>query len=794
MLTPILWLKDYTNIPEDIKRFTEMMTLTGTNVEDYEYRGGCINNIVTAKVTEIYPHPDSDHMLVCKVDDGSAVYNIVTGAQNVKEGAIVPLARNNAVVAGNKKIKTSKLRGVKSEGMLCSAIELGISSSIAPKHAENGIYILPEDTKIGEDIKNVLGLDDYVVDFELTNNRQDCNSILGIAYEAAATLGSKFTFPEYEYSTDGEEINKYLTVEVKNYELCRRYTARMVKIKKIQPSPLWMQTRLMSAGVRPINNVVDVSNFVMIETGQPLHTFDYKKLEGGKIIVENAYAGDEMVTLDGIKRELNESVLMINDAKKHIAIAGIMGGLNSDIDDDTEMVVIESANFNKNTVRKSSKFFGLRTESSAHFEKGISIHLTKYAADRAASLMVEIGAAEYIDGIIDVYEEIDKPKELSIDIDWFNKFIGIDITPEEAAHLLERLDFNPIIKENMIFVTVPKFRQDIEIREDLAEELIRMYGYNNIPLTMAESSAYISAENKEYAAIQKIKSILIAAGGNELLTYSFISPAANGNMGFSQEDPRSNPMTLINPLGLDNSVMRTTLICGLMDALSLNYNKKNKPALLFEIANVYIPKQDKKELPNQLSKLCLGKYSCDFFELKAITNYVFEMVKLDGISYIRSKEPHLHPGRSADIISNEQKIGYIGQIHPNLASKYDICEDVCVAELDVDVLVDSLINIKIESKPLAKYPSSERDLALVADIDVLSDTIKAVILKHGGEHLRHCEAFDVYINDSIGKNKKSIAFNLLFRSDNETLTDDKVDKQISDILQALKEELDIDLR
>ncbi len=794
MITPILWLKDYTKVPEDIKYFTSAMTLCGTNVDGYEYRGGCLKNIVTARIDRIEPHPDSDHMFVCSVNDGENVYTIVTGAQNVKQGDIVPLARDNSVVAGNKKIKASKLRGIESFGMLCSAGELGISSSIAPKHTEDGIYILPKDARIGEDIKDILGLNDYVVDFELTNNRQDCNSILGIAYEASAAMGSKFVYPKYEYSSDGNEINKYLKVEIKNKELCRRYTARMVHIKKIEPSPLWMQIRLMSAGVRPINNIVDVSNFVMIETGQPLHTFDYDKLNGGKIIVENAVQNDTIVTLDGITRELNDSVLMINDDNRHIAIAGIMGGLNSDIDDSTKTVVIESANFDKNTIRKSSKHFGLRTESSAHFEKGISIHLTKYAADRAASLMVEIGAAEYIEGIIDVFNELDNQKKLSIDIDWYNRFIGVDISAVQAASLLDRLGFEPVVNANSVNITVPIYRQDIDSREDIAEEITRMYGYGNIPLTMMNTSAFIAAPNKEYAAKQLIKRIMVGVGGNEILTYSFISPVSIDNMHFAEGDVRKKPISLINPLGLDNSTMRTTLICGLLDSLSLNYNKKNSPELLFEIGNTYLNNQDKADLPIQNAKLAFGKFHCGFYDMKAISNYLFRTLKMDNISYIRSNEQFLHPGRGADIMIGKKKIGYMGQLHPLVAACYDLCEEVCVGEIDAEVLIDNVINKNIASKPLAKYPAAERDIALIADINLLSDEIKNVILHHGGKNLRNCEAFDVYVSDTLGKNKKSIAYNLLFRSDNETLTDDKIDKYITNILKALKEELNINLR
>ena len=415
MLVPIMWLKDHVDIDINLKEFADKMTLSGTKVESVEVRSEGLENIVTGKVIAITRHPDSDHMWICEMDLGDHVVTIVTGAQNVKLGDVVPVAKDGSVIDGGVEITTSLLRGVESEGMLCSAPELGISSNIAPKKSQDGIYILPDSTPIGEDICDVLGLNDHVIDFELTNNRQDCNSLLGIAYEAAATLGKRFEYPEYEYDSKGKEINEYLTIDVKNYDLCHRYTARMVKVVKIEPSPLWMQIRLMSSGVRPINNIVDVSNFVMLETGQPLHTFDYHKLAGGKIIVKTALDGEILQTLDGVERKLNSNVLMIDDGENHVGIAGIMGGGNSDIDDNTKMVVIEAANFDQNSIRQSSKHFGLRTEASAHFEKGISMHLTRYAADRAASLLVEIGAAEYVDGLIDKYEKIDETIQLSID-------------------------------------------------------------------------------------------------------------------------------------------------------------------------------------------------------------------------------------------------------------------------------------------------------------------------------------------------------------------------------------------
>ncbi len=795
MLVPTMWLKDHVDININLKEFADKMTLSGTKVESVDRRSEGLKNIVTGKVIAITQHPDSDHMWICEMDLGDEVVTIVTGAQNVQLGDIVPVAKDGSVIDGGVEIKTSLLRGVQSEGMLCSAPELGISSNIAPKRSQDGIYILPADTQIGEDICDVLGLNDHVIDFELTNNRQDCNSILGIAYEAAATLGKRFEYPEYEYDSSGEEINEYLDIEVENYDLCHRYTARMVKVVKIEPSPLWMQIRLMSSGVRPINNIVDVSNFVMLETGQPLHTFDYHKLAGGKIIVKTALEGEVLQTLDGVERKLNSNVLMIDDGETHVGIAGIMGGGNSDIDDNTKMVVIEAANFDQNSIRQSSKYFGLRTEASAHFEKGISTHLTRYAADRAASLLVEIGAAEYIDGLIDKYEKLDESVALSVDAEWVSRFVGVEFTLEQISDLLDLLGFDPVIKNNEVHVTVPKFRQDILLKEDLAEEVARMYGYNNIPNTLMESSNFIAEPNTEFLNKRKIKNWMIAAGGFEMVTYSFISPSSISDLRYDDSDPRSNPAIVINPLGEDNSVMRTTLITGLLEALSVNYNRKHQPQLMFELSGVYLKdKQIEEGLPGQFENLCFGKYDSDYFEIKSVADYLFESCKLEAIRYIRSDEPTLHPGRSADILYNGQKIGYVGQVHPLLAKKYQLEENTAIAEIDTSALTERLKSYNIKAKSLAKYPAVERDLALVCEQSIMAGEIKEIITQYGGEYLITCEPFDVYQNDDVlGVGKKSIAYALLFRSEDKTLTDEEIDQTIDELLSKLKEK-DIQLR
>ncbi len=786
MITPVSWLKDYVDIPDNIKAFADNMTLSGTKVESVEYRAANITGIITAKVTAKTKHADYEKLWIIKVNDTKQESTVVTAAQNVNVGDIVPFATIGAVIASGQKINTVNFGGITSEGMLCSAAELGINSSVVPKFSQEGIFILPQDTPVGVDIIKALALDDYIIDFELTNNRQDCNSILGIAYEASATYGKKFDFPMYEFDNESQDINKYLSVEVKNFELCPRYTAKMVEIIRIEPSPLWMQTRLMAAGVRPINNVVDVSNFVMIETGQPLHTFDYDKLEGGKIIVENANDKDNITTLDHVERNLDKSMLMINDAAKHAAIAGVMGGGTTDIDENTKLVVIESANFNKNSIRATAKKLGLRTESSSHFEKGISVNLTKYAADRAASLLVEIGAAKYINGVIDVYKQIPPKEHLSVNTNWFNKFAGIKLSVDHISELLYRLGFEPKPDGDDISVTVPRFRNDIKINEDLAEEIIRMYGYDNIPLTLMDSSNYISEPNRIYEAKQNIKNILVGMGGFEILTYSFVGPQAIDRLAFNENDKRRTPVKIINPLGEEYSVMRTSMLAGMLDTLALNYNRKNKSQLMFELANIYLPESSKDKLPLQQTNLVIGKYNSDYYEMKAVINALLAYIKTENVDYVRSDENFLHPGRSADIYMNNIKIGYVGQIHPLLAKTYDITDETIVAEINADILTEKMINTKIKAKAVAKYPPSERDLALIIDDDILAAAVQEKIIEYGGKDIISCKVFDVYKSPSLGEGKKSLAFNLVFRSDEKTLTDEQVDEYINDIIRNLE--------
>lgn len=794
MLVPINWLKEYVNIDKDIKEFADMMTMSGSMVETVTYLGEGIENVVTAKINKITPHENAEKLIICTMFDGKEEYQVVTGANNVSEGDIVPFAKVGAKLPDGTKLKKAKLRGVESFGMLCSGQELGMSSSIIPKNMEDGIYIFSSDVPIGIDAKEALGLDEYVIDFELTNNRQDCNSILGMAYEAGATMGEKFIMPDFKIEDKSNDINDKLSVKVKNTDLCKRYCARLLKVKKVEPSPLWMQKRLMACGIRPISNIVDVSNYVMLELGQPLHMFDYDKLEGHKIIVDTAKNGETMVTLDNIERELDDKMLLINDENRGVCVAGVMGAANSVVDDDTKNIVIESANFGKNSIRRTSRKFGLRSEASAHYEKGINPLITRYAIDRAASLLVEIGACELVEGLIDenFYEK--EPVKMDIDYNDVNKLLGSDISAEEQVKLLDLLNFEPKLNGDIISITAPLLRDDVNIKEDVIEDIARMYGYNNLPSTLMESSNYISEKNTYYRDKNALKDALVAAGALETLTYTFTSKEKLDELGFDENDIRSKYLKVINPLGEDTGYMRTSMMVSILEALSFNYSRKNKERVLFEVGNVFFnDKFDELGLPLQKEHLVIGKYNTDFFEIKGIVEYLFNKFRIKGVKFIKAEENMLHPSRSAYVCIDDKIIGYIGNVHPVLLKKYNLKEDVVVAELDVKTII-GLYDKEVVFKEFPKFPALERDIAVVVDEDVYAGEIIDEIKKAGGKYLVKAEVFDVFTGEQVGEGKKSVAAALNFRAEDRTLTDEEIDVTFSKIVKALDENLNAKLR
>lgn len=794
MLVPIKWLKEYVDFGLDINEFADKMTLCGTIAEVVTYLGGDISGVVTAKIMTKELHPNADNLSVCKMSDGKNEYTVVTGAKNINVGDIVPLAKVGAKIHGDIVIKESDLRGVKSEGMMCSGQELSMSSSIIAKGMEDGIYIFSEEVPLGENALKYIGLDEYTIDFELTHNRADCNSILGIAYEAGAAVGKPFKMPDFKIDDKKNDIEKELSVEIKRPDLCVRYCARKLKVKEVKPSPIWMQQRLIASGIRPISNIVDVSNYVMVELGQPIHMFDYDKLEGGKIIVDTAQRSEKIVTLDNIERELDEEMLLINDANRGVCIAGVMGGKNSDIDDNTKNIVIESANFNKSSIRRTARNLGLRSEASAHYEKGINPIVSRIAIDRAAGLLIEIGACELIDGVIDVNYYEEKEKKIIVSTDYVRRFIGADISDEKMVECLNLLNLNPVLneKDNTIEVTSPKLRDDINIKEDVVEEIARMYGYNNIPNTMLEECNYIAPKNKEYDNKNMIKDIIAGVGGFEILTYSFLQKERLDALNFGDDDIRSKYVKIINPLGEDSAYMRTSLVPCMLEALSGNKSRKNDSNLLFEIGNVYFDEYE-DALPIQRENIIIGRYDSDFFELKGVLEYLFGKLRID-VKYVPSNEVFLHPGKSADIIINSgEKIGFIGDVHPLLLKEYGLDENTIISEISLSYLLNMYDEEKVYT-PLAKYPSLERDIAVLVDKKVYAQEIKDVILESGGEYLVAANVFDVFEDAKLGENKKSVAFSLEFKANDRTLTDEEIDKSFDDIVKNVEDKLGGKLR
>lgn len=794
MLVPISWLKDYVDVNKDIDEFAEMMTVSGTMVENINYINEGNENIVTARIEKIVPHENAEKLVVCTMFDGTEEYQVVTGATNVKEGQIVPLAKIGAKLPDGTKLRKAKLRGVESYGMLCSGQELGMSSSIIPKGLENGIYIFSEEVPLGISAVSALGLDEPVIEFELTNNRPDCNSIVGIAYEASATLGKKFETPDYSIKDKSRDIEEKLSIEIKNTDLCKRYCGRVLTVKKVEPSPLWMQKRLMAVGIRPISNIVDVSNYVMTEFGQPLHMFDYDKLEGHKIIVDTARKGDKIETLDHIVRDLDDEILMINDENRAVCVAGVMGAANSVIDDDTKNIVIEAANFEKTNIRNTARKFGLRSDASAHFEKGISPLVTRMAIDRAASLLVEIGACEMVEGLIDKNYYHKDPVVMDVDAKDVNRILGTEIPVEVQADILEKLGFNPEVNGSVMHITVPELRDDVNILEDVVEEVARFYGYDNIPSTLMDTSNYISEKNEFYYEKQKMKEALIATGGVEVLTYTFTSKQKLDMLKFDDKDIRSMYLKVINPLGEDSGYMRTTMMVSILEALSLNYNRKNEPRVMFEIGNVFFnAKHDELGLPLQEEKVVLGKYNSDFFEIKGIVEYLFESFRISDVEFVKAHDKMLHPSKSAYIKIGDKIFGYIGNVHPKILKEYNLPEDVVVAEIDAKI-ISVLGDPDIVYQDIPKFPALERDIAVVVDEDVYAGQIINEIKDNGGKYLEKAEVFDVFTGAQIGFGKKSVAVALSFRAKDRTLTDEEIDVRFDKIVQALGEKLGAKLR
>ncbi len=892
------WLNEFVSVPASDKEFAEAMTLSGSKVELTHDLGAEISNVVVGRVTSMEHHPDSDHMWVCQVDVGQdAPVQIVTGAWNVHEGDLVPVALHKSTLPGGKKIEKGKLRGVVSNGMLCGLYELGLDErdfpyaaivpaallqdyhpldknkpsipadiqpgdkvfgpvvcarveavkekdvnvwtctlsygekdgpsgavvttacpnlhvgdlvafhtkegkicTLADLHAQqeefphcipDGIFILHEDCKPGDDIKPVINADDHVVEFEITPNRPDCLSVIGLAREVAATFEQPLTLHEPVVKGGAAGIlTDLLDVETPAADLVPRYTARMVRNVKIAPSPKWMRERLRAMGVRPINNIVDITNYVMLEYGQPMHAFDYRYVQGGKIIVRRANEGEELTTLDGKVHTLTANHLVIADETRAVGLAGIMGGLNSEIVADTADVVFESACFDGTCIRKGALALGMRTEASAKFEKGLDPMNTLPAVQRACELVEMLGAGEVVDGIIDVLNYVPKPHRITMDPERVNALLGTDIPATDMYKYLARVD---IVTDNGDFpdgpaqVTVPSWRGDVEGLADLAEEVARFYGYNKIPTTLMRGETTLGGYSKTQKAENLVGSVCRSCGYNEIITYSFISPTCYDKIRWAADDPRRASLKILNPLGEDTSVMRTTSLPSMLETLARNYSYRNADVRLYELARVYLPREG-EILPLEKSILTLGAYgNMDFYTMKGHVEAILQALRIQAAYTAKTDNPSYHPGRCAEIRCGDQVLGVLGQIHPLAAANYGMDVPAYGAQLDFSALL-AVQGPEPSYVPLPRFPALTRDIAVVCDNDVTAAQLFACIRQAGGKLLKDVRLFDIYTGSPIPQGKKSMAFSLVLRADDQTLTDDHADEVTGSILQALKDQ------
>ena len=765
------------------KEYVETLTVFGQKVETFERMDAQIKNVVVGKVLEIVRHENSDHMWVCQIDVGEEEpVQIVTGAQNVHCGDLVPVAKHNSWLPGGVHITKGKLRGVKSNGMLCGLEELGLSKNDFPYAIEDGIFILEEECHIGQDINEVIGNDDTIVEFEITNNRPDCYSLIGLARESAAAFGMQMRHHEpVVRGSDAGSIFDYLDVEVPAEQLCNRYSSRMVKNVKIGPSPKWLRQRLRANGVRPINNIVDITNYVMLEYGQPMHAFDYRYVSSGKIVVREAEEGESLTTLDGVVRNLKPGMLVIADDNRAIGLAGIMGGENSEIMDDTTTVVFESANFDGTCIRQTALSLGMRTEASGKFEKKLDPMLTVPAVQRACELVELLECGDVLDGIIDVLNHIPAPRTLNLEPEKINRLLGTTISKEDMVRYLNLLEI-PVEGDTIL---VPSFRPDLVQMADIAEEIGRSFGYNEIPTTAFRTSTqggYAPIMLAENTAGQLCRSL----GFNEIITYSFVSPAIFDKIRLPQDSTLRNALRIQNPLGEDTSIMRTVALPSMLDILSRNWAYHNKRVKLYELAKIYLPTQ---ALPDEPKMLMLGSYGAgeNFFRLKGEVEAILSGLRLPKASYAAvTDHPSYHPGRCAAVSIDGELLGYIGQVHPMVAANYDIEGEVYCAELDFTKMF-RLRKPEPTYVPLPKYPGVTRDLSFLCDEGITVAQIEEAICASAGKLLRNVKLFDIYRGAGVPEGKKSMAFSLELRADDRTLTDTDSEQVIARVLSALAE-------
>lgn len=794
MLVPLKWLRDYVDIDIDTQEFADMMTMTGSKVEKVDFFGKETNGVEVCKILEIEQHPDADRLKVTKVEVANGeILQIVTNATNIKVGDYVPVARIGAVLPGDFKIKKGKLRGVLSEGMFCGAEELTIPSAFVEDHKKDGIYILDhqDSFELGMDVRDVLGINDALIEFEITSNRPDCRSIIGIAREAAVTLGKELKYPEIKVQACDEEMSFEIDIQT---DLCKRYCGRVVKDVKVGPSPYWMQRKLIEAGMRPISNIVDITNYVMLELGQPLHAFDLDDIKYNKMTVKMAEEGEKFTTLDGVERTLTSDMLVIGNQDKTLDLAGIMGGENSEIKDTTTSIFIEGASFAKENIRATSKKLGLRTEASSRFEKGIDINLAEEAVNRACQLIEELGCGTVLNGMLDYYPQKEEVQKVTVNPVRINKLLGVNVPMDQFINILESLEFKcNLVSSEVLELEVPTFRLDITEDADILEEIARIYGYDNIPSASLEGNATAGVKTEKQKFIDNVKSNSIACGLNEILTYSFVSPRGVDKINLPDDDEKRNFVKIMNPLGEETSVMRTTLIPNMLDVISTNISHKVEEVSAFECGNTFIPQEG---LPIETKKYCVGMYGkeVDFFVLKGVIESVLNNVGLKGYE-IEPETTNLtfHPGRCAKIVYNNIYIGTFGELHPDVIENYNLGQRVYVAEINIDTVFENL-NLTKSYNPLPKYPSTSRDIALIVKDEVFVKQIEDIIKANGEDLVESYKLFDVYKGAQIEEGHKSIAYSITYRSKDKTLTDEDVAKVHEKILSELSEKLNANLR
>jgi phenylalanyl-tRNA synthetase beta chain len=784
MKAPISWLKDFVDIDEDIKRFCNLMTVTGTKVEGYNQAGAEISGVVAGKILTLRAHPNSDHLLIADVDVGDKVLQIVTGAPNVKIGQIIPIATDNSTLPKGVTIKKGKLRGELSEGMMCSIQELNLTKHDYPDACDDGIWVLKEDTPLGMDIKKYAGLDDCVVEFEITPNRQDCFSIKGIAREASAALDKPFKDKPIMLQEKGKgKADDYIKVGITATDLCSRYCAGIITDVVIEPSPDWMRSRLRNAGVRPVNNIVDITNYVLLECGQPMHAFDLEFIEGNTINVRRAADNEKIITLDEKERILDRSVVVISDAKKAVALGGIMGAMNSEITDNTKTVLFESAMFDSANIRISAKKLGMRSESSALFEKGLDANNALHAINRACELVELLNAGKVVKGVVDVHKHLPVPVRIKLDAKRINQLLGTDIAVADMKSVLVKLGMQ-IDKDDII---VPTFRPDITGCADIAEEVARFYGYNNIVPSLTLGKSVTQGYRTHNQNVRKvIHDTLIACGLNETMTYSFISPKNLDKLGISEDSPMRDYLTIKNPLGEDFSVMRTTMIPSMLKVLAYNTNRSIKQGRFFEVSKTYHPAEI---LADEREVITVGLYGdCDFYDLKGIAENISESLGIKDVEYVADREnPIFHTGRCANILLDNLVIGTLGQIDYSVSKEFDAPEDSYILTMDVSPLYERATFTNTYT-PIPRYPSSLRDLSIVVDRDVQSADIVKTVKKAVKGILENVTLFDIYTGGQIEEGSKSLSYSFTFRAKDRTLEDQEVNKAMDKIMNTLSRE------